>query len=150
MKAGDPASRINARIVLLHRKGDPRGSGCRPRYFAVGQESPRVDASAKLRGNSSTQSLFHRISKTMPTLSERQDETAVELVRKLHGLTAGRKSLLNLTGTAGSGKTTVLRRVVDELNREKRWIPVLVTAPNRENDSGPIALLETASQLRTS
>ncbi len=105
MKAGDPASTINARIVPLHRKGDPRGSGCRPRYFAVVQEVPRVDASDKLRGNSSTQSLFPRISKTMPTLSERQDQTAVELVRKLHGLTPGRESLLNLTGAAGAGKT---------------------------------------------
>ncbi len=86
----------------------------------------------------------------MPTLSERQDQTAVQLVRKLHGLTPGRGSLLNLTGAVGSGKTSVLRRVAEELHREKRWIPVLVTAPNRENDSGPIALLETAGQLRAS
>ena len=86
----------------------------------------------------------------MPTLSERQDQTAVQLVRKLHGLTPGRESLLNLTGAVGSGKTSVLRRVAEELHREKRWIPVLVTAPNRENDSGPIALLETAGQLRAS
>src|SRR5208282_2341247 len=145
-----PASIINARIVPLHRKADPRGSGGRPRYFAVGQEVPPVDASDKLRGNSSTQSLFHRISKTMPTLSERQDQTAVQLVRDLHSLAPGRKALLNLTGAVGSGKTRVLRRVVEELHREKRWIPVLVTAPNRENDSGPIALLETAGQLRAS
>ena len=86
----------------------------------------------------------------MPTLTERQDQTAVELVRKLHDLTPGRESLLNLTGAVGSGKTSILRRVVDELNREKRWIPVLVTAPNREYDSGPIALLETAGQLKAS
>jgi len=86
----------------------------------------------------------------MPTLSERQDQTAVELVRKLHGLTPGRESLLNLTGAVGSGKTSILRRVVDELNREKGWIPVLVTAPNREYDSGPIALLEAAAQLKAS
>src|SRR5271157_2455552 len=148
MKAGDPASRINARIVLLDRKGDPRGSGGRPRYFAVGQESTRVDASSKLRGNSSTQSLLHRISKTMPTLSERQDQTAVQIVHELHSLAPGRKALLNLTGAAGSGKTSVLRRVADQMRREKVWLPLLVTAPNREGDSVPIALLETAAQLR--
>ena len=86
----------------------------------------------------------------MPTLSERQDQTAVQLVRDLHSLTPGRGSLLNLTGAVGSGKTSVLRRVVEEVHREKRWIPVLVTAPNKEYDSGPIALLETAGQLRSS
>jgi len=116
----------------------------------VGQEVPPVDASDKLRGNTSTQSLFHRISKTMPTLNERQDQTAVQLVRKLHSLAPGRKALLNLTGAVGSGKTSVLRRVVEEVNREKRWIPVFVTAPNKEYDSGPIALLETAGQLSAS
>ena len=83
-------------------------------------------------------------------MSERQDQTAVQLVRDLHSLAAGRKAILNLTGAVGSGKTSILRRVVEELHREKRWIPVLVTAPNRENDSGPIALLETAGQLRAS
>ena len=151
MKAGDPPSRINARIVPLHRKGDPRGSGRRPKYFAVGQESPRVDASVRLRRNSSTQSLIHRISKTMPTLSERQDQTAVQLVRDLHSLTPGRESLLNLTGELlGLARPAFYDRVVEEMHREKRWIPVLVTAPNREYDSGPIALLETAGQLRAS
>ena len=103
-----------------------------------------------LWGNSSEQSLCHRITKTMPTLSERQDQTAIELVRKLHGLNPARESFLNLTGAVGSGKTSVLRRVVDELHREKTWIPVFVTAPNREYDSGPVALLEAASQLKAS
>ena len=40
--------------------------------------------------------------------------------------------------------------MVEEVHREKRWIPVFVTAPNKEYDSGPIALLETAGQLRAS
>jgi tetratricopeptide (TPR) repeat protein len=81
-------------------------------------------------------------------LSERQDQTAVQLVRDLHSLAPGRKALLNLTGAAGSGKTSVLRRVADQMHREKVWLPLLVTAPNKEGDSGPIALLETADQLR--
>ena len=84
----------------------------------------------------------------MPTLSERQDQTAVQLVRDLHSLTPGRESLVNLTGEAGSGKTSVLRRVAEQIQRENTWLPLIVTAPNREGDSGPIALLETAAQLR--
>ena len=86
----------------------------------------------------------------MLTLSERQVGVACKLVERLKDLSPGPSSLWNLIGAAGSGKTTVLRRVAEELHREKRWIPVLVTAPNRENDSGPIALLETAGQLKAS
>ncbi|MGO9465694.1 MAG: hypothetical protein ACLQIB_18145 [Isosphaeraceae bacterium] len=84
----------------------------------------------------------------MPTLSELQDQTALQLVEKLQSPTEGRGLLLNLIGAAGCGKTSVLRRVADKLRREEPWFPVLLAAPNRDNDSGAIALLETAGQLK--
>jgi len=90
----------------------------------------------------------HRIIGIMLTLSERQVDVASTLVERLKDLSPGPSALWNLIGAAGSGKTTILRHVAEELHRDETCIPVLVTAPNRENDSGPIALLETAGQLR--
>src|SRR5208283_2792382 len=85
----------------------------------------------------------------MPTLDEKQRDTAHELVWDAIFLRPGQDALWNLAGTVGSGKTTVLRRVAEQL-RFERLIPLTISAPAGEIDSGSIAMLETASQLKDS
>jgi len=57
-------------------------------------------------------------------------------------------ALWQLSGADGSGKTTILRRVAEQLPSEK-LVPILVSAPAGQIDSAPIALLETARQLKS-
>ena len=60
----------------------------------------------------------------------------------------GRGALWNLTGSVGSGKTSVLHEI-QESCWAKGTIPLMVTAPAGEVDAGPIALLEAVDQLET-
>jgi len=85
----------------------------------------------------------------MPTLDEQQGATAEELVLQVMDLKPDQGALWQLNGAVGSGKTTVLRQVAEQLRLEE-WIPLFITAPAGEIDSAPIALLETARQLKSS
>lgn len=83
----------------------------------------------------------------MVTLDEKQVETAKKLVRQVKGLQPDQRALWSLTGEVGSGKTSVLRRVEEQFRLEN-LIPLTISAPAGELDAGPIALLETARQLK--
>ena len=84
----------------------------------------------------------------MPTLDQKQHDTAGWLVRQLRAARADQSALWGLTGAVGSGKTTVLRRVFEQLSSD-HLVPVIVSAPADQIDSAPIALLETATQLNS-
>jgi tetratricopeptide (TPR) repeat protein len=82
----------------------------------------------------------------MATINEKQQNFAGKLVEQVLRFPTGRDALWNLTGSVGSGKTSVLHLI-----QESFWatgtIPLMVTAPAGEVDAGPIALLEAADQL---
>src|ERR1700693_636247 len=82
----------------------------------------------------------------MATINEKQREFAGKLVEQGLRVPAGRDALWNLTGSVGSGKTSVLH-LIQESFWAKETIPLMVTAPGGEVDAGPIALLEAAGQL---
>lgn len=85
----------------------------------------------------------------MPTIDEKQRDTANWLVRQITTSQADRRALWNLSGAVGSGKTTVLRRVAEQLPT-KNLIPIHISPPGREIDAAPIALLDIAQQLQNS
>src|SRR5271167_213527 len=84
----------------------------------------------------------------MTTLDAIQTNRAQELVREVKALRPDTNALWQLIGADGSGKTTILRRVAEQLPSEK-LVPILVSAPAGQIDSAPIALLETARQLKS-
>jgi hypothetical protein len=82
----------------------------------------------------------------MTPINDKQRDFAGKLVEQVFHVPAGRDALWNLTGSVGSGKTSVLH-LIQEAFWKKEMIPLMVTAPAREADAGPIALLEVVDQL---
>jgi tetratricopeptide (TPR) repeat protein len=81
-------------------------------------------------------------------LDEKQIDTAKTIARRVSSLRPDQSALWQLSGAVGSGKTTVLRRIAEQL-RVEQLIPLTVTAPAGEIDAAPIALIETAGELRS-
>ena len=82
----------------------------------------------------------------MATINEKQRDFARNLVEQVVRAPSGRDALWNLTGSVGSGKTSVLH-LIQESCWAKQTIPLMLTAPGGEVDAGPIALLEAVDQL---
>ena len=70
----------------------------------------------------------------MTTLDAKQTDTAEAIVGHLKDLPPGRNALWQLSGAVGSGKTTILRRVAEQLPSEG-LVPIYVSAPAGEIDS---------------
>ena len=71
-----------------------------------------------------------RKSSGMTTLDAKQTEKAQEIVEHLKALQPDRNALWQLSGAVGSGKTTILRRVAEQLS-SKGLVPIYVSALSR-------------------
>ncbi len=84
----------------------------------------------------------------MAQIDEKQRRTAEWLADQVAKTDPNRYALWNLWGSVGSGKSSVLRLVAKSLF-DRGFVAIIVAAPGGEVDAAPIALMSTASQLKS-
>jgi LAO/AO transport system kinase len=105
-------------------------------------QTARLDASdlsaAVLRGD-------HRAAGRVLTLIDNQEPLAREVLKRLFFRT-GRACVVGVTGSAGSGKSTLISRMAEELRRRKKKVGILTVDPTSPLSGG--ALLGDRIRMR--
>ena len=95
-------------------------------------------SAAVLRGD-------HRAAGRVLTLIDNQDPLAREVLKRLFFRT-GRACVVGITGAAGSGKSTLVSRIAEELRRRKKEVGILTVDPTSPLSGG--ALLGDRIRMR--
>jgi LAO/AO transport system kinase len=95
-------------------------------------------AAAILRGD-------HRAAARVLTLIDNRDPSACQVLKRLYSHT-GRARVIGITGAAGSGKSTLVGRIAEELRQRKKSVGILAVDPTSPLSGG--ALLGDRIRMR--